>query len=197
MTIGEQISMQRRRKSMTQEMLSEISGISLRTIQRIESNNSVPRAFTLKTLADLLELDLEKMTETPDQPIADDSEPSSNHFALRMNLAGLSVIVMPLLPVIIMLAVWVRNRRGETSRVTEKRIISFQLIWLTLTLFVLVTTKVLFYYITGFHAIGHLSPLLPAYILMLTFNLFAVIYSAPKLQKQKLGAVYGRTPTLF
>lgn len=39
MTIGEQISIQRRRKGITQEVLAEKTGISLRTIQRIEKSN--------------------------------------------------------------------------------------------------------------------------------------------------------------
>ena len=36
--------------------LAEISGISLRTIQRIETNASKPRPYTLKTLADNLKI---------------------------------------------------------------------------------------------------------------------------------------------
>jgi transcriptional regulator with XRE-family HTH domain len=197
MTIGEQISIQRKRKGMTQETLSEISGISLRTVQRIESDKSVPRAFTLKILADSLELDVSKMTELCDIPKTFISESHSYPLAQRMNFAGLSVILIPVLPILIMLSVWMKNRTYQTSCITEKRIISFQIIWLTLTFFVLFITKILYYYLTGSHANGNISPLLPAYLLMLTFNFVVVIYSALKLQKKELGIFYRLTPAFF
>lgn len=47
-------------KGLTQKELSERSNISIRSIQRIENGELIPRSFTLKTLAGILELSFEE-----------------------------------------------------------------------------------------------------------------------------------------
>ncbi|MBG6063239.1 transcriptional regulator with XRE-family HTH domain [Flavobacterium sp. CG_9.1] len=51
----------REEKNLTQTELAEKSGLSLRTIQRIEAGN-IPKGFTLKTLAKTFEIEPEKLT---------------------------------------------------------------------------------------------------------------------------------------
>lgn len=46
----------RSRKGLSQEQLAEISGLSLRTIQRIENGETEPRGETLKRLMNALEV---------------------------------------------------------------------------------------------------------------------------------------------
>jgi transcriptional regulator with XRE-family HTH domain len=196
MTIGGQISSQRKRKGITQEMLSEISGISLRTIQRIENGQSVPRAYTLKKLADELNMNLEELTEIEIRPVETVSVTGAIPILQRMNSAGLTVLLLPVLPLFIVLMIWLKRKKDLTIDTIGKRIISFQIIWLVLTVFVLMTTKMIYYYLTGQHVIGHFSPLLPAYLLMLASNLILVIHSAQQLQKQKL-SVYQFVPALL
>jgi transcriptional regulator with XRE-family HTH domain len=50
----------REEKNLTQTELAEKSGLSLRTIQRIESGN-IPKGFTLKALANVFETEPEKL----------------------------------------------------------------------------------------------------------------------------------------
>jgi transcriptional regulator with XRE-family HTH domain len=53
-------------KGYTQQELSELSNISVRSIQRIENGEILPRNYTLKTLAGILEISFESMlTATP------------------------------------------------------------------------------------------------------------------------------------
>src|SRR5688572_21484695 len=47
-------------KGLTQRELSERSHISIRSIQRIENGEIIPRSHTLKTLAEILELSFEE-----------------------------------------------------------------------------------------------------------------------------------------
>ncbi len=47
-------------KGLTQKELSERSNISIRSIQRIENGDLIPRTYTLKTLAGILELSFEE-----------------------------------------------------------------------------------------------------------------------------------------
>ena len=58
-TAGKKIAERRKLKGYSQESLANESGISLRTIQRIERNQVKPQPFTLKKIADVLDLDVE------------------------------------------------------------------------------------------------------------------------------------------
>lgn len=51
-------------KGFTQKELSERSNISIRSIQRIENGDIIPRSHTLKTLAGILELSFEEFTKS-------------------------------------------------------------------------------------------------------------------------------------
>ena len=64
MNLGEKISLQRKNKGLSQELLAENCGISLRTIQRIENNKSKPRPYTLKVIADALNMQIEEFEQT-------------------------------------------------------------------------------------------------------------------------------------
>ena len=55
-------------KGYTQKELSEISNISVRTIQRIENGDIIPRSYTLKTLAEVLGMSFEAFQETVTPP---------------------------------------------------------------------------------------------------------------------------------
>ena len=55
-------------KGYTQKELSELSNISIRSIQRIENGEILPRNYTLKTLADHLDISWKNMpTNKPDK----------------------------------------------------------------------------------------------------------------------------------
>ena len=60
------ISVYRKKKNLTQQELSELSGISLRTIQRIEKGEVEPRSFTIRKLQDVLDTDFGQETEKED-----------------------------------------------------------------------------------------------------------------------------------
>ncbi len=59
--IGNTISETRKLKGLTQEELAELSKVNLRTIQRIENNESDPRGKTLNLICTVLELNLEEL----------------------------------------------------------------------------------------------------------------------------------------
>jgi len=57
-SLGEKIKNARKTKQLTQEELSELSKVNLRTIQRIENDKNTPRGQTLNLICDALELDV-------------------------------------------------------------------------------------------------------------------------------------------
>jgi uncharacterized Tic20 family protein len=66
-TIGKKIIQFRKVKGLTQEMLSELTGLNVRTIQRIESGEVDPRLHTLTTIAEALGVNLEELLPEPTQ----------------------------------------------------------------------------------------------------------------------------------
>lgn len=73
MEIHKKIVLARKRKGLTQEQLAEMTNITSRTIQRIESGKTVPRAFTIKAIAAALGTSFEELTDQPQDALTGSS----------------------------------------------------------------------------------------------------------------------------
>ena len=126
---GKKIKELRTRKGLSQEELAEQAQLSLRTVQRIENDETEARGDTLKRLATALNVDTEFLTETSDELI--ESMPDdSRRFLTTINLSALSFVIFPLLGILLPLALWLSNRK--TLKGIDKpckRIINFQISW--------------------------------------------------------------------
>lgn len=87
----------RARRGLSQEQLAEKSGLSLRTIQRIENGETVPRGDTLRRLTVALQV-------SPDE-IIDWQIFEDKNVLTMLSLSQLGFLVFPLLGIIIPLAV--------------------------------------------------------------------------------------------
>ncbi len=93
--LGLKVAELRQQKGLTQERLAELCEISLRTIQRIESGEVDPRAYTLHCLGDALEFDF--------------GEDNSEHERLWLAALHLSSIVCILLIPLVLWS-WKKNQ---------------------------------------------------------------------------------------
>ena len=123
--LGKKVKSLRNRKGLSQELLAEKSGLSLRTIQRIENGETEPRGETLKRLASTLEV-------SPDE-IADWTLIEDKDFLTNMNSTALTFLLFPLLGLIIPLVLWI-NKKSKIHKAQETgaEIINFQITWLLL-----------------------------------------------------------------
>ena len=62
--LGQKILELRQQKGLTQEELVEQCNISVRTIQRIEAGETMPRVYTIKTILSALDRDLDDLQES-------------------------------------------------------------------------------------------------------------------------------------
>lgn len=127
----------RNRKGLSQEQLAEESKLSLRTVQRIEKGESIPRGDTLVKLSQALDVTPDDLLEWE---IIED-----NVYVQLLNWSSISFIIEPLLGIIIPLVMWIM-KRGKVKFVddTGKKIINFQITW-TLTLYlILIIGSILF-----------------------------------------------------
>jgi transcriptional regulator with XRE-family HTH domain len=138
---GKKIKELRNRKGLSQEELAEQAQISLRTVQRIENDETEARGDTLKRLAAALNITPEDLTELPFEPTGILNNDSRN-FLLQFNLSALSFIIFPLLGIALPLALWLSNRKKlKDIDKSCKRLINFQISW---CLVIALTATVLF-----------------------------------------------------
>lgn len=93
-TIGNKILEVRKSKGFTQEKLAELSKVNLRTIQRIENNESKPRGKTLTLICEALEINNDFFTKK----VLQNKENAMGHllingvFLVLLNLLLMSII---------------------------------------------------------------------------------------------------------
>lgn len=112
----------RKRKGYSQELLAELTGLNLRTIQRIEKGETVPRGDSLQRLSKALGI-------SPDDLI-DWTVKEDKSVLTILNLSQLTFLAFPLLGILIPMAIWIIQKE-KVMNVNElgKSILNFQLSW--------------------------------------------------------------------
>lgn len=192
MELGEKISAIRKNKGMSQEALAEKSNVSLRTIQRIESGNTTPRPYTLSVIAAALDVPIEELGTSGTEHTREVLP------ALRMiNLAALSVIVLPVVHLLIIAFTWRRFNALLMNDFTAKKIISFQILWTLATVVLVIVLPLIQRATIQSFVIGHLPPtFFIVYGIMLLVNIGLTIRTALQLQQDQI-RVYSFIPVLF
>lgn len=119
----------RNQRGMSQEFLAEESGLSLRTIQRIEKGESNPTGESLKRLANALNV-------SPDELI-DWSVKEDNKYLTYLNLSALMFLFFPLLGILIPFILWT-SKKGKIKNINKlgKDLINFEITWTILLFFI-------------------------------------------------------------
>ncbi len=161
----------REQKHLTQEELANKSGVSIRTIQRIEAGQE-PKGHTARVLAKALDIDI----NTFNKKTLDDK-----NFSLVkiINLSSIFVCFIPPLNIILPVIIMYYKKQFNT---TTKQIISIQIIWTIITFlmfFISATLKNAF----------SLSHRLPLWIMisLIIINIYIILKNAAGLDRnQKL-----------
>jgi uncharacterized Tic20 family protein/DNA-binding Xre family transcriptional regulator len=116
--LGLKVTELRQQKGLTQEQLAERCEVSPRTIQRIESGEVDPRAYTIHCLGEVLEFDF-----------GEENTGNENLWLAVLNLSSIFVIlIIPLL-----LWSWKKNQSYKIDK-QGRQVLNFQ-ITMTLSLF--------------------------------------------------------------
>ncbi len=114
--LGYKIAELRKALSMTQEELANQTGISTRTIQRIENGTVTPRLTTLKLLSEALDYDLNGATT---------NDRIDKTIVFFMHLSSMFIFII--FPILVL--VW-NNSVSKTMEIEAKRAINFQISYL-------------------------------------------------------------------
>jgi len=139
-------------KHLSQQELSDKSGISIRTIQRIEKKLSSGSPYIIKSLCKTLQIevdDIELSTLIP-EIIEANSQKESEHFGTNneeyktkstlklVNFSSIFILLFPLLNLIIPSLIYWKHKSSLRNNSVALKIISFQIIWTVGTLIVLI-----------------------------------------------------------
>lgn len=125
-TIGNKITEIRKQKGLTQEEVSELAGINLRTLQRIEKGETEPRGNSLQGICAALGVPVEN--------ILDYGKIEDKSYLVYMHLSVLAGVVIPFGNIILPLIFWL-NKRDRITLVLQQgaNILNFQILWTILT----------------------------------------------------------------
>ncbi|KAA5535584.1 helix-turn-helix domain-containing protein [Paenimyroides baculatum] len=171
----------REQKNMTQEELSEQSGISVRTIQRIESGTN-PKGHTLKTLSKSLDISENELLDiTAEIEPIDDEVPkilqleSAVDFG-KVKLINLSSILFVVLPPLNIIAPLVLSYVLKQRNPITKQIVSLQILWTILA--------PVFFMFGIFLKLGRSFTIVVLFVIALS-NIYLILRNSAELDRNK------------
>jgi transcriptional regulator with XRE-family HTH domain len=122
------IKKQRERFGYTQSELAKQTGLSLRTIQRLEKNEKPPKGHSLKVLSQVFDMtpsDFQQAFNTEKTPRFQPEDVSIR----LINLSVLGFFIFPFGNIFLTWYMWRRNRTTALVDEIGRRIINFQILW--------------------------------------------------------------------
>ncbi len=160
----------------TQDELANKSGLSLRTIQRLESSNKEPKGHTLQVISAIFKMEPSVLQQ--EFKIVAHIKKSETTAIRFINLAVLTFLGIPFGNLIIPILLWRKNRTSRFVDEIGKRIINFQIIWSAMLCILMILSPFISRLFLSNSPII-LRVLFAAY----AFNIGIVCYTAMKLQR--------------
>lgn len=176
--IGEKIKDIRKKKGFSQEELAELAKVNLRTIQRIEKNESEPRGKTLNLICDALNINAED--------ILDYGKQTDKSYLVFFHLSVIAFLAIPVGNIILPLILWM-NKKDKIIGLKEigANLLNFQIIWSVITflcVFIFTIFKIMHY--------GSYPILIYIFIVFYILNIILPIIFAVKVKKGFTGSLY-------
>ncbi|MEO6675411.1 MAG: DUF4870 domain-containing protein [Ginsengibacter sp.] len=180
--LGEKLKNYRRINCLSQDGLAETSGISIRTIQRIEEGKSIGSAYTLNALSSALNINsTDLIIQVSPNPLPDSHK--TNHLKI-LNLSAIVVLLIPLANVILPAFIFWKNKDDEKIKSLGSKIVSFQIFWTFGTLVMSIVIPIVLLLLFP-PLIGSSVPLfVPVYFISVILNIYFTIRFAISINNQ-------------
>ena len=117
----------RSRRGYSQEELAERSGLSPRTVQRIENGETEPRGDSLARLAAALDVTVDDLADW--YPLED------NRSVMAMNMSAIAFLLNPVLGIVVPLIIWLfKKDKIKGTNYAAMKLLNFQITWLTFSM---------------------------------------------------------------
>ncbi|RKE55430.1 helix-turn-helix domain-containing protein [Sphingobacterium detergens] len=194
----------RNEKILSQQELANLSGISLRTIQRIEKNESKGSPYIIKSLCKALDIDPQTIyfesddldENTPEQPQGTTALEPINKMKRNdcqkeikyINFSALIVLLVPfanLISVPVFYFLFKKKLDTNASTRTALKILSFQIIWSIATMLFMISTPLVILWFSSIPAIMLDIPMFVwVYWFMLFIHLITTFFISFQLNKK-------------
>jgi XRE family transcriptional regulator, regulator of sulfur utilization len=173
MNLSKNLKAVRHAKSFSQQRLADASGVSIRTIQRIEKGLSVGSAYTVDALAKALDVEIKELLT---QNSSNQSLKEENIDWLRlMNLSSLSVILIPLFNILMPLIIFWKNRSQGTHNRYARKILNFQILWTLGTIILITLVPIILLLLFNPLQGGSIPLAIPVYFISVLLNVYVTI----------------------
>ena len=166
----------RTQKGMSQETLAEESGLSQRTVQRIENGESNPTGDTIRRISNALNINPDELI---DWTIKEDKG-----YLIFLNLSALSFIFFPLLGILVPFIMWT-SKKDKLKNVNNigRELINFEINWTLMLVFIPVSLLLL----TKMGALENLtfSTIIIIAIMMYFLNIVLITYNTFRISNEK------------
>lgn len=172
----------RRNSSLSQEGLAETSGISIRTIQRIEKGLSIGSAYTLNALAKALNVNTSDLISQQhlSMPLLND-----NRSQLKLlNLSAISILLVPLSNIIVPAIIFFNNRNDKAINNYGRKILSFQILWTLSALLIMLVLPIVLLFLFPVLSGSRMPLFIPVYFICVIINVHFIIRFAISLNNQ-------------
>ena len=166
----------RLKKGMSQEALAEESGLSRRTIQRIELGESNPNGDSLKKLANALQVNADELI---DWAIKED-----RRYLTFLNLSAISFIFFPLLGILIPFILWTTKKdKIKNINSNAKALINFQITWNIMLFFIPIVLLILsrIDFIKGIT----MSTFIVVIVVLYVYNFLSIVINTVRISSDK------------
>ncbi|MCE7993464.1 MAG: helix-turn-helix domain-containing protein [Roseivirga sp.] len=190
MSSGTNIINLRKNKGYSQERLAEEAGVSIRTVQRIESGATSPTGHTLALLAGVLDTSVENLIN--------EKTASESPFELvnKMNLSALPGLVLPYGNLIIPFLQWRKHQQNTEIKEMGKRILNFQLLWSIAATLCFILVPMLHYVLIEQFDTGRAPLTWIVFAFLVIYNVYKTLKTS-LLLKQEISEIYPRIPSFI
>ena len=181
-------------KHLSQKDLADLSGISLRTVQRIEKNESAGSPYVIRTLCETLGIETNSLLQSSDndepkvfQELIVESVPQ-NRYLKYINISSLSVLLFPFLNLVVVTGTYLILKKRfviPKDRSTAQKMLSLQIIWSVVTLIVLIFTPLIDYWFLHVGEVLEIPLFIWLYLVLLFSHLLMTLLAAARLNMGK------------
>tara|TARA_R110002020_G_scaffold135568_3_gene302761 strand:+ start:2012 stop:2641 length:630 start_codon:yes stop_codon:yes gene_type:complete len=186
---------------LSQQGLAELSGVSIRTIQRIENGTSTGSPYVIRSLCKSLNIDPAYLVTNPDPhteetityisettPGADLAKSPYDRRVKYINFSALSILCFPFLNLIVpavLYFVFKKSLSSPHNKEAALKIISFQILWSVLALILMILIPVVDHYFFRTWEILEIPLFIWGYLFLVIILVLVILYTASNINKAK------------
>lgn len=185
----------RKQKGLTQEQLADLSNVTVRTIQRVESGEGTPRIYTLKEIATALDISFEelmadnsnhRLSNPINSPLTSYNE-DSKHFLKVICLSCFSYLFIPFIHFLIPTHLLKKStEQNPTVIAFAKKMIRIQLYWKATLGFLLLATLAYNLTMATYFQKSYLLHYLVPFFAMYFINAIIIVINLVRIRKMDL-----------